>query len=201
MKIDKTKLDGVLIVTPNIIKDERGYFAETFRQDVFDNSSANVSFVQDNQALSVKANVVRGLHFQRPPFAQAKLIRVLRGRILDIAFDMRKGSPTFGRHLAIELSAKNMKQLFIPEGFAHGYLTLEPGVEIAYKVSAMYSPAHDHGIFWADPSLELPWPVNIDQAILSAKDEKLPLFNEVESPFVYSYPNSTSRHTKNSVKP
>jgi dTDP-4-dehydrorhamnose 3,5-epimerase len=185
MKIESTNIEGVLIMTPNIFRDERGYFAETYRQDVLDNLSVDISFIQDNQALSIRAGVVRGLHFQTPPFAQAKLVRALRGRIVDVAVDMRKGSPTFGQHVAIELSAENMKQLLIPEGFAHGYLTLEPNVEIAYKVSARYSPAHDHGVFWADPSLDLPWGIDPQDAILSEKDKKLPLFNDVATPFVY----------------
>lgn len=145
----------------------------------------DIRFVQDNQAQSIKRHVMRGLHYQEPPFAQAKLIRVLRGRILDVALDMRKGSPTFGRHVAIELDAEKMEQIFVPEGFAHGYLTLEPDVEIAYKVSAPYSPAHERGVRWNDPSLGVPWPIGGDEAILSAKDEKLPLFDEIESPFVW----------------
>jgi dTDP-4-dehydrorhamnose 3,5-epimerase len=135
MKIEDTNFGGVLVATPRVFRDERGYFAETFHQHLFDELFPGVRFIQDNQAMSAHANVVRGMHFQRPPFAQAKLIRVLRGRILDMAVDMRKGSPTFRQHFAIELSAENMKQLFIPEGFAHGYLTLEPGVEIAYNVA------------------------------------------------------------------
>jgi dTDP-4-dehydrorhamnose 3,5-epimerase len=185
MKIKPTDLDGVAIITPRIFRDSRGYFTETFRQGIFDELSAGVQFVQDNQAFSIEANVVRGLHFQSPPFAQAKLIRVLRGRILDVAVDIRRGSPTFGQHFAIELSAENMKQLFVPVGFAHGYQTLESKVEIAYKVTNVYAPAHDMGIFWNDLSLGLPWMLDDRAVMLSDKDKKQPLLRDIETPFIY----------------
>lgn len=186
MKIEETPIDGVLLITPKLIRDERGYFCETFRQDVFDGLHAGVAFVQDNQALSVDAGVVRGLHFQSPPFAQAKLVRVLRGSILDVAVDIRRGSPTYGRYVAVELSSSNMKQLYVPEGFSHGYLTLESNVEVAYKVSSRYAPAHDHGVYWADPDISVSWPIEKAKAILSPKDAALPLLHEIESPFVYA---------------
>jgi dTDP-4-dehydrorhamnose 3,5-epimerase len=188
MEIEYTEFDGLAVMTPRVFRDARGYFAETFRQDAFAEVSAGDRFVQDNQAFSTEANIVRGLHFQSPPFAQAKLIRVLRGRILDVAVDIRKGSPTFGRHFAIELSAENMKQLFVPVGFAHGYQTLEPDVEIAYKVTNVYAPANDMGIFWNDPSLYLPWTADDNTAILSDKDKKQPLLYDIETPFVYGQP-------------
>jgi dTDP-4-dehydrorhamnose 3,5-epimerase len=199
MKIETNKIDGIVVITPKIFRDARGYFIETFRQDIFKSLSPDNRFIQDNQAFSIEANVVRGLHFQCPPFAQAKLIRVLRGRILDIMVDIREGSPTFGQHFAIELSAESMKQVFVPVGFAHGYQTLEPEVEIAYKVTNIYAPANDMGILWNDPTLGLPWTVDDKTAILSDKDRKQPLLRHVETPFIYGQPCSFSKNQLNGV--
>jgi dTDP-4-dehydrorhamnose 3,5-epimerase len=188
MRIEHAGIPGILLITPAVFSDARGYFCETFRQDLFAELGGAPQFVQDNQALSKNAGVVRGLHYQSPPFAQAKLIRVLRGRILDVAVDIRIGSTTFGQHVAAELCAVSKQQMYIPEGFAHGYATLEPDTEIAYKVSAYYAPAHDRGIFWADPALDIAWPIDKSSAILSPKDTKLPHLGDVDSPFVYAAP-------------
>jgi dTDP-4-dehydrorhamnose 3,5-epimerase len=142
-------------------------------------------FVQDNQSLSVRAGTIRGLHFQAPPFAQAKLVRVVRGRILDVAVDVRRGSPTYGRHVAVELSEENWQQLFIPVGFAHGFCTLTDNTEVIYKVSAPYSAETDGGILWNDPDLGIAWPQLAAPPVLSDKDAKLPTLRSIESPFEF----------------
>lgn len=183
---ETTPLPGLIVLVPKVIQDHRGYFSEVYRKDALEKCGVDVNFVQDNQSLSRYANVVRGLHFQTPPCAQDKLIRTLRGRILDVAVDIRRNSPTFGRHFAIELSAKNMKQLFIPKGFAHGFVTLENEVEVSYKTSSYYAPEHDAGIFWADPALAIPWGIRIGDAVLSVKDAQLPTLSKFETPFTYS---------------
>jgi dTDP-4-dehydrorhamnose 3,5-epimerase len=142
-------------------------------------------FVQDNQSNSKRAGTLRGLHFQLPPAAQAKLVSVMRGRIVDVAVDIRRGSPTFGRHISIELSAESGRQVYIPVGFAHGYLTLEDDVVVMYKVSDYYAPAHDRGICWNDPDIAIPWPFEEADIIISDKDRRLPLLKEFASPFAY----------------
>ena len=142
-------------------------------------------FVQDNQSSSKRAGTLRGLHFQLPPAAQAKLVSVLRGRVLDVAVDIRRGSPTFGKHVATELSAESGRQLYIPVGFAHGFLTLEDDVVVMYKVSDYYAPAHDSGIRWNDPEIAIPWPCKDADIIISDKDRRLPLLKEFASPFAY----------------
>jgi dTDP-4-dehydrorhamnose 3,5-epimerase len=169
MRLDKTR-----IITPRRIEDERGSFIETYHKDRFDEEVEPVIFVQDNHSVSRTEGTVRGLHFQRPPAAQGKLVRVVRGAILDVAVDMRVGSPTFGRHQAEILTAENCRQFWIPAGFAHGFCTLEPDTEVVYKVTAFYSPAHDSGIAWDDPSLGIVWPVEHAKAVLSDKDRRWP---------------------------
>jgi dTDP-4-dehydrorhamnose 3,5-epimerase len=155
--------------------DARGYFFEAFRQDIFERDVApGVAFVQDNQSLSAQTGTVRGLHFQLAPRAQAKLVRVLRGAILDVAVDIRPGSASFGRHVAVRLSAEEKNQLYVPAGFAHGFCTLEPDTEIHYKTSDFYSPEHDRGLAWDDPELGIDWPVGPDEAILSERDRRHP---------------------------
>jgi dTDP-4-dehydrorhamnose 3,5-epimerase len=177
--IDTLKIDGLALFTPDRHGDARGWFSETWRQDVWAAAGIGVDFVQDNESFSAAKGTLRGLHFQLDPVAQAKLVRVARGSILDVAVDIRPGSPTFGQHVAVELSSANGQQLFIPAGFAHGFCTLEADTHIAYKVSAYYSPAHDRGIRWNDPDLAIKWPVNEGEAILSEKDRWQKSFKEV----------------------
>ena len=163
--------------------DDRGWFSESFHEQRLASIGINCRFVQDNQSRSVRKGTLRGLHFQRPPTAQAKLMSVLRGRILDVAVDVRAGSPTFGNHVSIELSAESGHQVYIPVGFAHGFLTLEDDVLVMYKVSDYYAPAHDGGIRWNDPDIALPWPMR--DIITSDKDGRLPLLRDFASPFAY----------------
>jgi dTDP-4-dehydrorhamnose 3,5-epimerase len=185
MQIVATAIADVKLITPVRHGDARGFFAETYRRDILAAHGIEGEFVQDNQAFSAAANVVRGLHFQTPPAAQVKLVRVARGAILDVAVDIRRGSPSFGRHVAVRLSAGDGRQLFVPEGFAHGYRTLEPDTEVVYKVSRYYSPAHDRGLRWNDPALGIDWDISPEAAVLSAKDREQPLLTALESPFVF----------------
>nr|WP_210277575.1 dTDP-4-dehydrorhamnose 3,5-epimerase [Microvirga lupini] len=179
MTVEPTAISEVKVVTPKRFGDNRGFFVETYHKQRFVEAGIDMEFVQDNHSLSALAGTVRGLHFQSDPFAQAKLIRVVRGRVLDVAVDLRRSSPTFGRHVAVELSAENGRQLLVPVGFAHGFCTLEPDTEIVYKVSAYFSAAHDHGLRWNDPSLGIDWPVAPADAILSDKDRKQPMLAEL----------------------
>jgi len=174
-----------LLVIPQRYLDSRGWFSETFHAERLAGMGITCPFVQDNHSSSSKAGTVRGLHFQLPPAAQAKLVSVLRGRILDVAVDIRHRSPTYGKHIAIELSAESGRQLYIPVGFAHGFLTLEDNVEVMYKVSAYYAPAHDSGIRWDDPDIAVRWPVSGADIIISNKDRHLPLLKDFTSPFTY----------------
>lgn len=176
-------LARVTLLKPKRHGDERGWFSETYSARRFAADGVAVSFVQDNHSYSRQAGTVRGLHFQRPPSAQAKLVRVLRGRILDVALDIRRGSPTYGRWVGAELSADGGDQLFIPVGFAHGFCTLEPETEVFYKVSAPYAPEADTGLRWNDPDLAIPWPVAPDRAVVSRKDAEWPRLQAFASPF------------------
>lgn len=172
-------ISDVKVITPARFSDSRGFFSETYHKQKLADAGIIVEFVQDNHSLSAAVGTVRGLHFQAEPFAQAKLVRVTRGRILDVAVDLRRSSPTYGKHVAIELSANNGRQLFVPVGFAHGFCTLEPDTEIQYKVSSYYSAAHDHGLSWDDPALGIDWPVNPAQVILSEKDRRHPTLTDL----------------------
>jgi dTDP-4-dehydrorhamnose 3,5-epimerase len=176
---------AVISLTPRAFADSRGWFSETYNQARAAEAGIDVLFCQDNQSFSKSAGVIRGLHFQRPPFAQAKLVRCVRGSIWDVAVDARKGSPTYGQWVAAILSAENHRQLFIPAGFLHGFVTLEDETEVAYKVSALYDPASDGGIRWNDPTLALPWPLDARPPLVSEKDAALPLFADFDSPFEY----------------
>lgn len=173
------ELDGLKLITPKKFGDGRGFFCETHNTSTWEKAGLHYNFVQDNHSLSRDVGTLRGLHFQIGPFAQDKLIRVLRGRILDVAVDLRRSSPTFKKYVGVELSYENWRQLLIPIGFAHGFVTLEPNTEVLYKVTNFYSPAHDHGVAWDDPELNIDWPINKSQVILSQKDEKLPRLSQV----------------------
>ena len=174
MLIEDTALAGVKIVTPKKFGDARGFFSETYNRQVFARSGLDLEFVQDNQSLSAEVGTIRGLHFQSPPFAQDKLVRVVRGAILDVAVDIRRSSPTFGQHVAVELSRENWRQLLVPIGFAHGFVTLEPDTEVIYKVTNYYSPANDLGLAFDDPALGIDWRVDLSRAVLSDKDRRHP---------------------------
>jgi dTDP-4-dehydrorhamnose 3,5-epimerase len=175
MQLIPTDIPAIKILAPKKFGDHRGFFSETFNEKTFrELVGADVDFVQDNQSLSVEKGVVRGLHYQLPPMAQAKLVRVPRGAILDIAVDVRRGSPTFGKHVAAVISAENWRQIFIPIGFAHGFVTLEPNTEVLYKVSSYYSPKDERGILWNDPALRIDWGISESGAVMSEKDRKYP---------------------------
>lgn len=180
-----TEIPGLIYLEPRKFTDPRGFFSEVYNRDRLAERGFDRAFVQDNQSLSHAAGTVRGMHFQSPPFAQDKLVRVLRGAILDVAVDLRVGSPTFGDHAAVGLSAANWAQLLVPAGFAHGFMTLEADTEVLYKVSAPYAPAQDHGFFWRDPAVAIDWPMPAAAATLSDKDLALPLLAAVAIPFVF----------------
>jgi dTDP-4-dehydrorhamnose 3,5-epimerase len=175
MQVVSTAIAEVKEIRPVRHHDPRGFFSEIFREDTLRRHGIAVPFVQENQSLSRERGIVRGLHFQIPPMAQAKLVRVGRGAILDVAVDLRVGSPSRGRHVAVVLSAEAGNQLFVPEGFAHGFCTLEPDTEVFYKVSRYYSREHDKGLAWDDPTLAIAWPVSPAAALLSDKDRRQPL--------------------------
>jgi dTDP-4-dehydrorhamnose 3,5-epimerase len=180
--------------------DARGWFSETYREDKLREQGITCRFVQENESYSKRAGTVRGLHFQRPPAAQAKLIAVARGRVLDVIVDMRKGSPTYGEYASVELSAETGAQLFVPVGFAHGFVTLVDEVVVIYRVSDYYAPACDGGIRWDDPDIGIAWPIEASNAIVSDKDRKLPLFRDFASPFAYA-DNPLDRSTFADVTP
>jgi dTDP-4-dehydrorhamnose 3,5-epimerase len=173
------------VIAPKRFIDERGWFSETFNETRWPALGVNARFVQDNQSLSKRTGTLRGLHFQVPPAAQAKLVSVVRGRIFDVAVDVRRGSSTFGKFVSVELSEANGWQFFIPVGFAHGFLSLEDDVMVNYKISNFYAPEHERGIRWDDPAVGIPWPARSANIILSAKDRQLPSLKEFDSPFPY----------------
>jgi dTDP-4-dehydrorhamnose 3,5-epimerase len=174
MDVVSLAIPDVKLIKPRRYTDLRGFFIETFSRRRFCEAGLAVDFIQDNHSLSKPCGTVRGLHFQRAPFAQAKLVRVLRGAVYDVALDIRAGSPTYGRHVAVELSAEDGAQVFIPEGFAHGFCTLTPDTEVFYKVNQDYAPQHEGGILWNDPALGIAWPVDPAQAVLSDRDRRFP---------------------------
>ncbi len=178
MEVIKTEIEGLIIVRPKIYRDNRGYFTESFSQKEFEQKVCNTVFVQDNESCS-KYGVLRGLHFQKPPFAQAKLVRVVKGNILDIAVDIRKDSPTYGKHVAVELSHENKLQIFIPQGFAHGFIVLSNEAICQYKCDNYYSPAHSEGVKWDDEDLNIDWKLPVEDIILSEKDKINPPFSEL----------------------
>ena len=174
MQVIETAIPDVKVLVPKQFKDHRGFFSEVYSRKALAAVGIDRDFVQDNHSLSVEKGVLRGLHYQVPPMAQDKLIRVVRGAILDVAVDVRRSSPTFGKHVAIEISDQNWRQIFVPVGFAHGFVTLEPNTEVLYKVSAPYSPEHERGVKWNDPALGINWGVREGQAVLSGRDQTHP---------------------------
>lgn len=178
MEIIKTQIEGVVIIEPRLFKDERGYFFESFNQKEFEDKVCKTKFIQDNESKS-SYGVVRGLHFQKPPFAQSKLVRVVKGAVLDVAVDIRKGSPTFGQHVAVELTEDNHRQFFIPRGFAHGFSVLSKEVIFQYKCDNFYAPQSEGAIAWDDPDLGIDWQISIDDILLSEKDKSHPKLAEL----------------------
>jgi dTDP-4-dehydrorhamnose 3,5-epimerase len=192
MKIERLDISDVLLITPTKHGDDRGFFSETFRADAAVDAGIILPFVQDNHVLSTQKGVLRGLHFQSPPRAQGKLVRCHRGTILDVAVDIRTGSPTYGRHVAVELSQSNWQQLWVPPGFAHGYVTLSDECEVIYKVTDYYAPAHDHGIAWNDPALAIDWRICESDVILSDKDRLQKPLADAPSYFSFEAAESNS---------
>jgi len=179
LQIKELEIPGVFLITPKRFHDSRGYFSELYNAKALAEAGIDDVFVQDNFSLSSRAGTVRGLHYQVAPYSQVKLVRVSRGRILDVAVDLRPSSPTYKKHVSVELSAENGVQIYIPDGFGHGFCTLEPDTELVYKVSSHYAPGAEAGVLWSDPELNIDWPVSERDAILSEKDAKLPLLNEI----------------------
>lgn len=185
MPFTPTTLPGLILIEPVVFKDSRGYFFESYNQRLFEENNIDISFVQDNQSRS-EYGVIRGLHYQRPPYAQSKLIRVLTGAILDTVLDLRTGSPTYGETFSIELSAENKKQLFIPKGFAHGFSVISPIAEVIYKCDIYYNTNSERGILYNDPQLQIDWKIDPARAIISEKDKLLPLFNTYAGDFSFN---------------
>ena len=178
MKVIKTKLEGVEIIEPQVFFDDRGYFFESFSQQRFNEQVAPITFIQDNESKS-SYGVLRGLHFQKPPFAQSKLVRVVKGKVLDVAVDLRKGSPTFGQYESVVLSEENKRQFFIPQGFAHGFAVLSEEAIFQYKCDNYYAPQSEGSVRWNDPTIAIDWQLPEKDIILSAKDEKAPLLSQL----------------------
>ena len=184
MEVIQTNIKGVVIIEPRLFKDDRGYFFESYSERDFNKQVGEVHFVQDNESKS-SYGVMRGLHFQRPPFTQSKLVRCVKGAVLDVAVDIRKGSPTYGQHVAVELTEDNHRQFFIPRGFAHGFAVLSPEAIFQYKCDNFYHPEADGGISILDTSLDIDWRIPTEHAILSEKDTKHPLLKDFDSPFEF----------------
>lgn len=185
MEVIQTKIEGVVIIEPKVFNDARGYFFESFSQREFEEKVRKINFVQDNESMS-SYGVMRGLHFQRPPFTQSKLVRCVKGRVLDVAVDIRKGSPTYGQHVAVELTEDNHRQFFVPRGFAHGFAVLSETAVFQYKCDNFYAPQADGSISILDDSLGIDWHIPTEKAILSEKDTKHLLLKDFDSPFDYN---------------
>jgi dTDP-4-dehydrorhamnose 3,5-epimerase len=185
MEITALEIPDVKLFDLRRHADKRGFFSEIYNSAALRDAGIETNFVQDNYSLSLAAGTIRGLHFQVTPAAQAKLIMVFAGSILDVVVDCRKGSPTFGRHVAVELSRDSWNQLYVPEGFAHGFCTLAPDTSVLYKVSTPYAPKFDSGVLWNDPDLGIQWPVEADSAVITDKDQALPRFRDLSDPFLY----------------
>lgn len=177
MKFTEQSIKGVWVIEPKVFTDERGYFMEAFKKEAFEQHIGKVEFIQDNESKSTRG-VLRGLHYQKGEYSQAKLVRALQGRVLDLVVDIRKSSPTFGRYVAVELTEDNKKQLFVPRGFAHGFLVLSDTAVFSYKVDNVYSPTHDASILWNDPDIAIDWGIDEKELILSAKDKAAKLLSE-----------------------
>ena len=186
MEIEQLAIPEVRLIKPPKFADSRGFFSETYNKQRFAEAGIDVDFVQDNHSLSAYKGTLRGLHFQSPPFTQCKLVRVLKGAIFDIALDIREGSPTYGRHVSVIISAEAWNQILIPVGFAHGFCTLEADTEVLYKVDNLYSPDHDLGLNWNDPELGIEWPVSAAEAVLSEKDRHHPNLRDLSTIFDYN---------------
>ena len=182
MNVIKTKIDGLVIIEPKLFVDERGYFFESFNQRDFTSAVGNVTFVQDNESKS-SYGVLRGLHFQLPPYSQSKLVRVIEGKVLDVAVDLRKSSPTYGHYVSVELTADNHRQFFIPKGFAHGFVVLSQQAVFQYKCDEFYHPEAEGAIAWNDPAINIDWQIPAEDIILSAKDKIHPMLHDIASPF------------------
>lgn len=183
LQVMATEIADVKLIVPRIHRDYRGFFSETYNKAELTALGVNLEFVQDNHSLSAEQGVVRGLHFQIPPFAQDKLVRLIRGSVFDVAVDIRQGSPTYGKHVAHVISAEDWNQFLVPSGFAHGFCTLEANTEVIYKVTNYYSPEFDRGLLWNDPDLRIAWPIGEAEATLSDKDRGLPKFAELPAYF------------------
>ena len=181
MNVIKTKIDGLVIIEPKLFVDERGYFFESFNQRDFTSAVGNVTFVQDNESKS-SYGVLRGLHFQLPPYSQSKLVRVIEGKVLDVAVDLRKSSPTYGHYVSVELTADNHRQFFIPKGFAHGFIVLSQQAVFQYKCDEFYHPEAEGAIAWNDPTINIDWQISAEDIILSAKDKSHPMLHDITSP-------------------
>jgi len=184
MNIFETNIKGILVVEPKVYGDHRGWFMETYSQTKLEEAGINLNFVQDNQSFSATKGTLRGLHYQLNPKAQTKLVRCTKGSIFDVAVDIRQGSPSYGQWFGIELTAENKKQLLIPQGFAHGFMTLTDDVEVQYKVDELYAPECDRGIIWNDPSVRIEWPIDI-APVLSDKDKNAPLLKDADNNFIF----------------
>ena len=183
MRVEEMNIPEVKVLSPGKIGDRRGFFSEVYNRQRLAEAGIEIEFVQDNHSLSAEKGTVRGLHFQTPPFAQDKLVRVVRGAVFDVAVDLRRSSATYGRYASVVLSADAWNQILVPVGFAHGFMTLEPDTEVIYKVSEYYAPDHDKGLLWNDPALGIAWPIPETEAILSDKDRRQPRLAELVTPF------------------
>lgn len=196
VRFEEMNIDGIILIASKISGDTRGYFIETFRADIFEAQVGRFTFVQDNRSYSAEVGTVRGLHFQTHPRAQGKLVSCSNGAILDVAVDIRAGSPTYGKFVAVELSAENALQLWLPPGFAHGFCTLTADTVITYKVTDYYSAEHERGLLWNDPALGIEWPVTADKAILSEKDLRQPTLAELPASFLYGVRDELGKPTR-----
>lgn len=183
--VQDLQIPEVKILKPKKIGDHRGFFSETYNKKALFEAGIDLNFVQDNHSLSAEVGTIRGLHFQSPPFAQDKLVRVVRGAILDVAVDIRVGSPTYGKYACAVITSEEWSQILVPIGFAHGFMTLKPDTEVIYKVTNYYASDHDHGLLWSDPDLGIDWPLDEIEPILSDKDKEQPTLHELRSPFAY----------------
>ena len=185
MEVVKTNIEGVVIIEPRVFEDPRGYFFESFSQKEFEEKVCKTTFIQDNESKS-SYGVLRGLHFQKPPYAQSKLVRVIKGNVLDIAVDIRKGSPTFGKYVAVELSGENKRQFFVPRGFAHGFVVLSEEAIFQYKCDNYYAPKNEGAVAWDDAEINIDWKIPFDKILLSEKDMDGLMLSEIENPFHYN---------------